>query len=129
VTEVVRKWMKRQSIAEGEDTGGLKSNAFKDWGKENAKDLYPGGIAENSPGSRSEATTTPVWVVSSIGTLKGVRETWESPLTNTPSPTHYRGRILLFTRFSGCSSLPLLDPELISSIPAGIKNHRREMNP
>jgi hypothetical protein len=85
------------------------------------------GLQNLARGRGATATTTPGWLVCWIGTLKGVRETWESPRTHTPSPTHCRGRILLFARFSGCSSLPLLDPELISPIPAGIKNRAEQM--
>ena len=85
------------------------------------------GLQVVARGRGAISTTTPGWEISWIRTLKGVPETLGPPRIPAPSATHYRGRILSFARFPGCSSLSLLDPGLQSPIPAGIKNRTAEI--
>ena len=83
---------------------------------------YPGrGFQRVARGRGAIATTTPGTDLQSIRPLKGVPETLAAPWTVTPSAARCRGRILLPARIPGSSSLTLLDPELKSAIPFGIR--------
>ena len=96
---------------------GLQSNAFKDC----RSSLSRKGLQKVARGRGAIATTTPGSGFQRIRTLKGVPEMSDVSRQSTISATRCRGRILLFSRFPGCSSRMLLDPGLQDAIPTGIK--------
>jgi hypothetical protein len=78
------------------------------------------GLQNIARGRGATATTTPGWLVCSIGTLKGVRETeWLSPGSHDA-----QWRLQAARAIHGAFKAPL---QLISPIPAGIKNRAEQM--
>ncbi len=81
-------------------------------------------MKEISRGSRSDSDDHPRLMCQGIRTPEGVPASTVPPRESATSATPCWGRIQGEYEHPGYSSLLLLDPGLISSIPAGIKNFR-----